>query len=180
MEVEILNIAEVNLETKEQKLQFRKFKQDEKAVYEILCPEKSKYTAQQIIDAPDIPDRVKEIVEMTKERFYKYEIWEAESSTEKNPIILGRESTKNDKGETNSEWYDNHFFLGRWGDELENFNVLKERAIKTLIDPVKIELMKIKAKVDFYLNDVPLFMKDAIKKGRTDLPNFSEGCLTRF
>lgn len=180
MEIEVLNMAEVNPETKEQKLAFNKLKAEEKAVYELICPQQRSYTAEKVLALVDIPDRIKEVVEMTKERFHEFEIWEAESAEEKDPILLGRQQTKNDKGELQSRWYDEIFFLGRWGEELENFQVLKKRAIEGLIEPVKIELMKIKAKVDFYLADVPLFMKDAIKKGRTDLPNFGEGCLSRF
>ena len=180
MQIEILNIAEVNAETKEQGMMFSKLKQEEKAVYTILCPQQHTYTAEQIAMHKDIPDRIKELVEMTKDRFYKYEVWEAESSENKDPIIIGREQTIDDAGKKRDSWYDLQYFLGRWGEELENFSALKEKALTSLYEPVKIELLKIKAQVDFYLADVPLFMKDAIKKGRTELPHFNNGCLSSF
>lgn len=180
MEIEIKNVAEINPETQEQGLAFNKLKAEEKAVYELLCPQQNTRTAEQIAGDKDIPDRIKELVEKTKDRFYKYEIWEAVSSENKDPIIIGREQTKDKDGKLQESWYDQQFFLGRWGEELENFLVLKEKAITQLYEPVKIELLKIQAQVNFYLADVPLFMKDAIKKGRTGLPSFNNGCLSSF
>ncbi|HSV43354.1 MAG TPA: hypothetical protein VLJ10_02255 [Candidatus Bathyarchaeia archaeon] len=61
MNVEVFNIAEITPETKEQKLQFRKFKKDEQAVYEMLCPSKNTLKSHEIIEMPDLPDRVKEM-----------------------------------------------------------------------------------------------------------------------
>jgi len=180
MEIEILNVAEINPDTQEQGLMFNKLKQEEKAVYEILCPQQHTYTPEHLLEHKDIPDRIKELVEKTKDRFYKYEVWEATSSENKDPVIIGREQTKDKDGKLQESWYDLQYFLGRWGEELENFSVLKEKALTSLYEPVKIELLKIKAQVDFYLADVPLFMKDAIKNGRTGLPNFSNGCLSPF
>ena len=180
MEIEIKNIAEVNAETQEQGLAFGKLKAEEKAVYGLLCPQQNTCTAEQIALDKDIPDRIKELVEKTKDRFYKYEIWEATSSENKDPIIIGREQTKDTDGKLRESWYDLQYFLGRWGEELDGFATLKEKAITQLYEPVKIELLKIKAQVDFYLADVPLFMKDAIKNGQTELPRFSNGCLSSF
>lgn len=180
MKVEIFNVAEITPESTEQKLQFNKFKRDEHGIYQILCPSHKSFKAEQILGMKHIPERIIEVVERSRDMFYEFEIWEAESASEKDPILLGREKTLDKDGKERDRWYDEIYLLARWGQELENFDVLKKRAIESLSEPVKIELMKIKAKVDFYLSDVPLFMRDAIKNGSTSIPSFNEGCLSRF
>lgn len=48
MEVEVMNMAEINAETKEQGFEFRKMKKDEKAIYSLICPQQETYTPERI------------------------------------------------------------------------------------------------------------------------------------
>lgn len=179
MEIEIKNLAEINPETQEQGLLFNKLKPEERAVYAVVCPQHYTCTAEQIANNKDIPERIKALVEKVKDRFYKFEIWESTSEI-KDPVILGRIRTTDMDGKLQDPWYDLLYFLGRWGEELESFSVLKEKALASLHDSVKLALLKIKAQVDFYLTDVPFLMKDAMKYGNTGLPQLNRGCLTSF
>jgi len=175
MKVEIMNVAEVNAETQEQLLQFAKFNKEQAGVYGVLCPTKSTLTAEQIAADVDIPERVKEIVEMTKDRFYKFEVWESDLYEVKDPILIGREKSK--EKDQQYDWYDKHFLLARWGEELDSFSNLKKKAIEVLTKKTKIALIRSKASIDSYLTDVQLFVENGISKGDISIPSFNPGCL---
>ena len=176
MKVEILNIAEFQENQVEQPLEFAKFTKEESAVYSIICPQHNTYTKEEILKQRDIPERIKEIVELTGERFYKFEVWEAESHEIKDPIILGREK---DPKNLEYSWHDKHYLLGRWGQELESFKTLKEKAYAILRKRIEKDLRLAKMKIDGYLGNVDLFIESAFEKGNIESPSFNSGCLDR-
>lgn len=173
MQIEILNMAEINPTTKEQGLEFRKMKKDEVAVYTLLCPQKETYSPEAIAKMIDVPVRIKELVEMTKDKFYSFEIWEAESAAIKDPIILGRQKTFNKEGVEQNSYYDEKFFLGRWGEELENMHALRQKAKHILTKTYKLTLLKYKAAVEAMLSDVDLFVDQALDKGSVEPPSLT-------
>lgn len=173
MQVEVMNMAEINAETKEQGFEFRKMKKDEVAIYSLICPQQETYAPEKIATMIDVPVRIKELVEMTKDKFYSFEIWEAESAAIKDPIILGRQKTFDNEGKERSSYYDEKYFLGRWGEELENIATLKDKAKKILIKKYKLTLLKYKAQVDAMLSDVELFVDGAIDKGSIEAPSLN-------
>jgi hypothetical protein len=174
MQVEILNVSEITPDTKEQLVAFNKLTKEESGVYGVLCPQKTTKTPQEILESEDIPSRIKEIVEMTKGRFYKYEIWEADSYDVKDPIILGREKSKE---HPEHAWYDSIYFVGRWGKELETFANLKKMAVDKLVKECKIEVLKMKALIHSRLEDIELFVEAGITAGKTGVPSCSMGVL---
>ena len=176
MKVEVMNIAEINAETQEQGLAFKKLTKEEGAVYSVLCPSKrERIEAKDILANPDIPERVKEIVEMTKDRFRKYDIWDAESYTVKDPILIGRQAQTNDNSKY--EWMDEQFLLARWGEELEAFPVLYEKAKTMIKKQSKVALLRAKAEIDSRLMDMDAFIEDAFSRGEHALPSIDLGIL---
>lgn len=175
MLVEIMNVAEINADTKEQGLAFKKLTREEGAVYSVLCPSKNRVTADKILANPNIPERIKEIVEMTKERFRNFEIWDAESYKVKDPILIGRQAQSGDNGKY--DFYDEQFLVARWGEELEAFPILFEKA-KTLIKKQsKVALLRAKAEIDSRLMDMDAFIEDAFLRGEHSLPQIDLGVL---
>lgn len=170
MKIEILNTAEVTSETKEQGFSFNKITKDQAAVYGILCPIKHDYDIEQIKTMVDVPDRIKQLADMTCDRFYKFQIWEAESYEVKDPILLGRVKDPNNPTYT---WNDSYFFLARWGSELENFSILKQKAIQIFQDKSILEAMKIKAQIDMFLQNPVLFSKMAIEDNKIEIPSLN-------
>lgn len=171
MKIEVMNIAEVTTDTKEQMLQFAEFTAQEAGVYSVVCPKKNMdLTAENVLAQIDVPDRVKEIVEMTKSRFYKYEIWTAATYEIKDPILIGREKSVKKPQYT---WEDKYYLLARWGAELEQFSILKEKALDIFQRDCMIKAMKMKSQIDMFLMNPKLFCERAIDRGITTEPMMS-------
>ena len=175
MKVEIMNVAEVNAETMEQGLSFKRITKEEGAVYGLLCPRVSRRTAESILKDLDIPERVKELVEMTKDRFRNYDVWEAESYQVKDPIIIGRQAQQGSNGQY--DFYDEQYLLARWGEELEPFNLLYQKAKDLVKKRSKLALIRAKAEIDSRLLDLDAFIEDAFSRGENEIPKFDLGAL---
>jgi len=183
MEVEVLNVAEVTPETTEQLLQFDRFKIEEGAVYEVLCPTKTNYRAKAILEMTEIPSRIIETVEITKERFAWYSIWEAVNVEVKDPILLGHQVKPDYKDSVNesdtylSDYQYDTFFLARWGKMLAPFDELMNDAVNRLSRELKVVAMKTKHKCDMFLEDPALFVRQGFESGKSSKFYFTDGLL---
>ena len=162
MEIEILNTSEINTETREQGVSFDLFTKEQSAVYGILCPKRKTMTIEEIQQDLDIPQRVKEIAEISKDRFYKYEVWGSDLYEVKDPILLGREQ---DPKNPTYNWYDKFYILARWGNELDSFENLKLKANKIYKDKCVISAIKIKARIDAFLLNPEIFVNAGLNAG---------------
>lgn len=93
----------------EEVITFPELSEVERRVYDILCPYKEsveKYTGY-------IPTRVLRVVKQYKGHFSRLDIW---TDKQQDPLLVGMVGTTT-------------FLLARWGDVLEEFSVLKEKAI---------------------------------------------------
>lgn len=122
-------VTELGLDSTQQEevITFPELSEVERRVYEILCPYKEsveKYTGY-------IPTRVLRIVKHHKEEFDKLEIW---TDKQQDPFLIGYVKQS-------------PFLLARWGSVLEDYNVLKEKAM------VMYRTLR-KAKVEAKLNNL--------------------------
>jgi hypothetical protein len=101
-----------------------------------------------------------------EKRFKNYEVWHADAYEIKDPILLGRQS---DPANPTYTWYDKFYFIARWGEELQPFSKLKEKAIEFMKEKSLVNAMKLKAMLNVYLENPDLFCKQAIAKGISDL-----------
>lgn len=166
MKVEIFNTAEITGNNLEQKIAFDLFTKEQSGVYGVLCPEKDTIEPDKILEYP-LPERCKEILQslsIGEPLFYKYEVWHADRYEIKDPILLGR--VQDPKNPTYT-WNDKFFLIARWGEELESFNKLKERAIERLKNDSLVEAIKLKANLNAFMENAELFCKKAIEHGNT-------------
>ena len=172
MQVEIYNVSEINGTTQEQKLDFALFTREQAGVYGAICPNKDSIEPEKIIDYP-LPDRVLEIVKLVQvdNRFYKYEVWKSDAYEIKDPILLGR--VRDEKNPTYT-WNDKFYLIARWGEELEQFDKLKTKAINFMKEHSLTKCIKLKAMLSAYLENPDLFCKVAIENGNSQIavPHF--------
>ena len=106
---ELVTELGLDITQQEEVISFPELSEVEKRVYTILCPymeSVEKYTGY-------IPTRVLRLVKNYKGHFSKLEIW---TDKQQDPLLIGI------TGSTT-------FLLARWGDVLEEFSILKDRAI---------------------------------------------------
>lgn len=100
---------------------YRKIRKDETFVYRTICPVEVSLAQ---YEASPIPLRVLQIAAHAKSlNLYKgFWVW-SQAGAEKDPVLVASDKEKDwDKGEI--------YILARWGEELETFAVLLERAVE--------------------------------------------------
>lgn len=100
---------------------YRKVTAEEAFAYGILCP--STTLLADYKDGP-IPLRVLQVAAHAKGMFRHLQVWHPASAREKDPVLVGSDYEHG--------WcraVSKTFILARWGEELESFPVLLERAV---------------------------------------------------
>lgn len=119
---------------------YRVMNRVEEMVYRTLYPERAS-----IEDYRNgmIPLRVLQIAAHAKDRFGLVEVW-SEATAQTDPVLVGIETRPN---RANPAWGNErlHFILARWGEALEPFAKLREKAIEVLAERSKIGAEKAKA-----------------------------------
>jgi len=115
---------------------FRRVTEEERRVYQTLLDQTTKL---EDFDAGVIPLRILKLAHLCKLNgwFEVLHIWH--SPSEKDPVLVGR---------TDSTYNSPTFLLGRWGDELESFETLRQRAIQKRIALTRAERQKALANVE--------------------------------
>jgi hypothetical protein len=101
---------------------YRKLTAEESFVYRELCPEQCKVAE---YDAGPIPLRVLQVAAHAADHFKELQVWAATSVAIKDPVLVGVKTER----VAGRSWDDTvTFILARWGDVLEPFDKLLEKA----------------------------------------------------
>jgi hypothetical protein len=120
---------------------YRLMTKAERNVYQTLLPVRTK-----MCDFKDsvIPLRVMQVAahakDLNDERVGYLEVWHQPGA--RDPVLVGRENS-----------YGDCYILARWGEDLENFQKLQERALKLLKQKAKAWAVAAKAKIDGVANN---------------------------
>lgn len=99
---------------------YRKMTKDEHTVYSILCPA---FTPLKDYADTQIPLRVLQVAALAKEHFKNLYVLHPEA-VEKDPVLIGSDKDS-------AKYYpDSWFILARWGEELDAWPLLLEKAAK--------------------------------------------------
>lgn len=110
---------------RQSRLPFRQIRRDEDFVYRTLCPTS---TTLEAYSSSPIPLRVLEIAEIAKSSgvFDKgLRVWDRADASVKDPVLVGLASVPN------QTWGELTYILARWGEELESFPTLVQRALES-------------------------------------------------
>lgn len=121
------------------RVSFREMTADELLVYRALCPTASSLKE---FSTEPIPLRILEVAEHAKTSglFVDLSVWTRESQVVKDPLLVGIRIPNSQRE------YDKRFYLlARWGEELESFSVLREKAIAFMRERTRQNLTKIRA-----------------------------------
>lgn len=149
---------------------YRKMTAQEKVVIETVCPRKSKL--KNYGEGP-IPLRVLQVAahvaELKKEEIRDelgiLQIWHPENADDPDPYLIYRHG---------KEYSSNAFFLlARWGDELDNWNVLKEKARKILRAKLEKKFVEIKSELEGSLACIDSKITLALETGNYSEPYYS-------
>jgi hypothetical protein len=118
---------------------FREMTLEENLVYKTLLPKEIALAA---YDRGAIPRRVLEIARDNQRHFTELHVWCPLSLKDKDPLLLGVN--------VNPErtWERKYFMLARWGEALESYEVLKERAAKMSLTLYKQQLEGVRDQVE--------------------------------
>ncbi len=78
--------------------------------------------------------------------------------------MIGRER---DTKQPEYDWYDKQYLLARWGEELESFQVLKQKAINKLKENTTVRFLKMKGEINTFLENPALWSKICVEKGQS-------------
>lgn len=128
---------------------FRKMKKEEKFVYEVLCPQKTKLSQ---YNSSPVPLRVLQIAALANsfEIFAQFEVWSAKGES-KDPVLVAYDTDKS------NHW---PYILARWADELENFGNLIKKAITKHQRDIRNDLEIIEKKVKRAFDEIETYGKD--------------------
>jgi hypothetical protein len=141
----------------------------ERLVYGILCPD---HTPLDRFEGEPIPVRVLEVIREAKPHFERgFEIWHRSEVT-KDPVLVG---CKPGGAETWREPI--RYILARWGDELEDFGILAQKALEVWKSKQRSRFAKVmaeakRAATDIDNCDATRFLSEAenaIGMGRGDI-----------
>lgn len=124
-----------------ERFSWRALRKQEALVLAELCPAR---TAIEAYSADTIPLRVLRLVKEIREDFVKLEVWHPESA-EKDPFLVGYRS---------KEWTAQAFLIARWGEELDAWAKLEEKALARWKERRKALLVKIAGEVKAALESV--------------------------
>jgi len=118
---------------KKEVIPYRKMTAQEKLVYETLCAEK---TILKDYKESIIPLRVLQVASHAIELEFLtgVEVWHETNADIKDPVLVGYIGS--------DSWRREYYILARWGEELESFGVLMEKAIKILVEDAKAVIKK--------------------------------------
>lgn len=148
---------------------YRKMTAQEKIVIEAVCPKKTKL--KHYADGP-IPLRVLQVAahvqELRKEEILDEKgyimVYHPQSADDPDPYLIYREG---------SEYSPRSFFLlARWGEELDNWNILKEKARKILTAKLEKKLSEVKSDVEGSLASVKSAITLALETGEYREPSY--------
>ena len=164
IQVELFNVAEVGEKT----IRFNVLTKEEAGIYGLLCPEKTSIKKEDI-ENQEMPSRVVDFVKLVNvdERFYQYEIWHSDRYEMKDPILIGREKDPQNPTYT---WYDKFYFIARWGKELDNFSVLKKKAMEILKRRITLFYLTAKGQINTFLENPDLFCEEYINNNQISIP----------
>lgn len=139
---------------------YRLMTKEEFAVYKMLLPERdeiSKY------DAGPIPLRVLQVGAHAKEvlEVGTLVIWH-QGVGKDDPLLTLR---------IGEHYNGKYYLLARWGEVLEEFNVLFEKAAKLYVEKVKGVLATCKQEVETWSATADARIRKALREGKTDEPN---------
>lgn len=126
-----------------ERFSWRALRKHEAFVLTELCPAR---TAIEAYGADTIPLRVLRLVKEIREDFVKLEVWHPESA-EKDPFLIGYRS---------KEWNAQAFLIARWGEELDAWGTMEEKALVRWRERRKALLVKISSEVKAALESVDL------------------------
>jgi len=119
---------------------YRKMTKDEEFVYKQLCPEVSDFEA---YSESIMPIRVLQIAAHCYQTEFFDEglrVWHRANADIKDPVLVGLRKASN--GYTTEQ-----FILARWGEELEEFSILKDKAIEVWREATKGLLLQAEQRV---------------------------------
>jgi hypothetical protein len=146
-------------EGEETRVPFRAMTDEEDVVYSLLCPQQESMLTYS--NSP-IPYRVLEIGKLAQDTGYfeKIEVWDRKSAVIHDPVLIGY------RKDGSYSW--TKFILARWGQELEAFSVLKEKATAIVKERKIAKLTKILTEVKGEIESV----KAGDFKFETSTPTF--------
>ena len=138
---------------------YRKLTGQEKLVYETLLPE---VTLLKDYDDSIIPLRVLQVAAhaLSLGVITEIEVWHTSNADVKDPLLVGT----NGKGKYSSDTA--YYILARWGDVLENFQVLSENARKMLVDEANAKITTVISQVTALKESIAENVKDKFNKGQ--------------
>jgi len=145
----------------ESRCPYRKMTSEEYFVFDNLFKSKTGLIE---YDDESIPLRVLQIASHATRFFQHIEIWHKPSADVKDPLLVGVDWKDNDT------WQKKYYTLARWGEALEAFPVLAQKAAQQILNSMKSEmkdkmsLMKSEAAVleNMSLDDVLVKQKNSI------------------
>ena len=148
---------------------YRKMTAQEKIVIEAICPQHT--NIEKYADGP-IPLRVLQVAAHVKE-LKKMEMLDEKgcivvyhplSADDPDPYLIYREGAQYSPR--------SFYLLARWGDELDNWNILKEKARKIITAKLERKYMQVKAEVEAGLSSVKQQITLALETGEYKEPSY--------
>jgi len=118
---------------------YRELTDDERFVYRVHCP---KETSIEKYSGSPIPLRVLQIAAHAKEWCPYIYVWDRSTDLVKDPVLVGQ--THKNRWESGNKL----FILARWGEELEAFSTLREKALKMWREKALQELTSLKTRIE--------------------------------
>lgn len=140
---------------------YRKMTAQEKVVYSILCPSHCELVSYS--DGP-IPLRVLQVAAYANEcgpQEGLCVIWYPNNADVKDPILLWKEKT--------GSYSYSYYILARWGEILENFNLLTKQAKEMWLATEEVKIRKIAHEANHILDNLPARFQAGLTNG--SIPN---------
>lgn len=142
---------------------YRKMTKRESWVYGQLLTRQTEL--KQYADSP-VPLRILQIASHAVELMPgKLMVWHPENADVKDPVLTLR---------VGSDYQYEQYILARWGDELENFEVLAQKAKDIFKVKVMAALEKCRGEVEAMMKRLDSVADMAEKEGKSELPHFYE------
>jgi hypothetical protein len=144
---------------------YRRMTDDEKTVYEFLCPEK---TTLEKFEAESIPLRVLQVAAHAHSlgMFTRLEVWSRKAAEVKDPVLVGVVQ------DATYHWQLNYFILARWGEELEEWPALVAQTLRRWKEEAKQALFGIVAQAKADVETIDTATLKAVAGG---MPRYNFG-----
>lgn len=139
---------------------YRMMTPEEKAVYEIVLPNRDEIDK---FDAGPIPLRVLQVAAHAKEvlEVGTLVVWH-QGVGKDDPLMTLR---------IGASYSGKYYLLARWGEVLEEFSVLRDKAVERLSLKVKSKLAELTSQLESWNKSSDLIVRQHIVEGKTDVPN---------